>query len=131
VSERPKPALLYVLAALLFLETAAVVVGTVYLGIEIFAAKSASIPSAIALTVTCAVAAVGLAIVAISTLRARPWIRGAAVCWQIIQILVAYSILQAQSPAVAWALIVPAIVIIALLFSRPVLAATARPKAES
>jgi hypothetical protein len=129
VSERPKPPLLYVLAALLFLETAGVAAGTIYLGVEIFAAKSASIPSAIALTVTCAIAALGLFLVAFYTLRARPWTRGAAICWQIIQVLVAYSILQAGAPDVAWALIIPAVVIIVLLFTPTVLRATARPKA--
>jgi hypothetical protein len=128
VSGTPKPPLLYVLAGLLLLEALALAAATVYLVIEIFVAPTASLGSAVALAVLVAVATAGLGLVGISALSGKYWIRGAAICWQVIQLLVAWSILQAKSPDVAWALAIPAIVILILLFTKPVLAATARPK---
>jgi hypothetical protein len=126
VSERPRPALLYVLAALIFAEGVALTAATVYLVVEIFVAPTASLASAIALVVVAAIAALGLILIGISTLRARPWVRGAAICWQVLQILLAFSILQAKSPGVAWALAVPAALIIVLIFVPPVARALAR-----
>lgn len=126
MSERPKPALLYVLAALILLEGAALAGLTIYLVVEILVAPTASIASAIALAVVAAVATIGLVAVGVTTLRSRPWIRGAAICWQVLQLLLAYSILQAKSPGVAWLLTIPAVVIIVLIFTPPVARALAR-----
>jgi hypothetical protein len=131
VSERPKRTLLYVLAALISLEGLAVALGAVYLVVEIFSAPTASIASAVALAVCAAIAAAALILVAISALKGRPWIRGASICWQIIQALVGVSILQAKapdSPAIAVALIVPAAAIVVLLFTPTVVAATTRSR---
>lgn len=116
------------LAGLIFLEAAAVAVAAISLVVEIVASTPSSYASAIALAALVALAAVLLAIVGVATVRARPWIRGAAICWQILQVLVAVSILQAQAPDVAWLLILPAAAIIILLFTRSVREATARPE---
>jgi hypothetical protein len=129
VSERPKPALLYVLAALILLEALALAVVTIYLVIEILVAPTASIASAIALAVVSAIATVGLGAVGVSTIRARPWIRGAAICWQVLQLLLAYSILQAKSPGIAWLLAIPAVLIVVLIFTPPVARTLARKEA--
>jgi ABC-type branched-subunit amino acid transport system permease subunit len=115
-----------VLACLILLEAAALAVGTIYLVVQLFVAKPESFVSAVALAVVAAIATAGLVLIGRGTLRGQPWIRGAAICWQIIQVLVAVSILQAQAPGVAWLLIIPAVAIIVLLFTRPVLAATVR-----
>jgi hypothetical protein len=131
VSERPKRTLLYVLAALILLEGAAVTVGTVYLVVEILVAPTASIASAAALAVCAAIAAAALILIAINAVKGRPWIRGASICWQIIQALVGVSILQAKasdSLAIAVALIVPAVAIVVLLFTPTVVAATTRSR---
>jgi hypothetical protein len=140
MSDRQRPPLLYVLAALIFLEGVALAATAIYLVVEIFASSStatptASVPSAVALAVCAALAAAGLILIALFTIRGRPWTRGAAVCWQIIQLLVAYSVLTATvptasdsfTPALGWALIVPAVVIVVLIFTPPVMRATARP----
>jgi hypothetical protein len=129
VSERPKPSLLYVLATLILLEGLALAAATIYLVVEILVAPTASIPSAIALALVSAIATSGLVVVGISTLRARPWIRGAAICWQVLQLLLAYSILQANSPGIAWLLAVPAAIIVVLIFTPPVARALARTEA--
>ena len=132
VNEKTKPALLYVLSALIFIEAAGLAAGTIYLGIEIFIGDPSDIGSAVAYAVTALVFTVLVAVVALSTLRARPWIRGASVCIAILQGLLAYSILvSGQSTAyLGWVLLVPAVLLIVLVFTPSVLRATARPTRE-
>jgi hypothetical protein len=123
-----EPILLYVLAALILLEGAALAIATIYLVVQIFTAPSSSIASAVAYAATTAIAAALVLFVGRSTLRARPWIRGATVCIAVLQLLVAYSIIITNTPTLGWVLVVPAVAMLALLFSRPVMRATARPR---
>ncbi len=127
VNARQKPVLIYVLAALIFLEGVALAGATIYLVIEIITQPHDSLSSAIAYAVTAAIAAALVLFVARATLRTRPWIRGATVCIAVLQLLVAYSIVITREPILGWVLAVPAVAMLALLFTRPVLAATARP----
>jgi len=69
-------------------------------------------------------------VVALATLRARPWIRGATVTLAILQLLLAYSILITKAPTLGWVLVVPAVLLIVLVFTPPVLRATRRPDRE-
>jgi hypothetical protein len=130
VSESQKPALLYVLGALIFLECIALAVVTIYLVIEIFVGSPRSIGTSIALVVVVAIAAVLVGVVARATLSARPWIRGATVCIAVLQGLVAYSILITKAPSPGWFILLPAVVMLVLLFTPKVLRATARPARE-
>jgi hypothetical protein len=117
---------LYVLAGLILVEGLALVVATLWLLVSAFSSRTTSEASAFALVVVAAIAAAGLIFVGISTIRARSWVRGAAICWQILQLLLAYSILQAGSPDVAWLLAIPAVVIIVLIFTPRVAKVLAR-----
>jgi hypothetical protein len=126
VSGTRKPALLYVLSALILLEGVAVAIAAIYLVVEIFAAPTASVATAIALAVVVAIAAVALGLLARGVLRARPWIRGATVCIAVLQLLVAYSILITKEPTLGWVLAVPAVALLVLVFSSPITRATAR-----
>jgi hypothetical protein len=67
-----------------------------------------------------------------AVLRGRPWIRGATVTIAILQLLLAYSILiSGQADAfVGWIIAVPSVALIVLVFTPPVLRATARPTRE-
>jgi len=130
VSERPKPALLYALACLVLLESVAAAAAGIYLVVEIFIAPTASVASAIALAVSAFIVAAGLVFFALSTYRGRPWIRGAIACVAVLQGLVAYSILITKAPTLGWVLIVPAVVMLVLLFTPPVLQATTRERRE-
>ena len=125
-----KPALLYVLSALILLEGAGVAVAAIYLVVEIFAVKTASVATAIALAVVVAIAAVALVLLARGVLNARPWIRGATVCIAVLQLLVAYSIVITKEPALGWVIAVPAVALLVLVFSPPVTRATARAPRE-
>jgi hypothetical protein len=131
VSETRKPALLYTLSALLLVECVALVAATIYLVIEIFSAPVASVGSAIALAVLVAILAVAVGLMARAAVVGRPWIRGATICLAVLQLLLAYSIVITKAPTVGWIIAVPAVALLVLVFTRPVLKATMRPARES
>ena len=83
-------------------------------------------PSAIAILVLLLIAATWVSAIALNVLRHRSWIRGAAVTWQLVQIAVAFGAFQGMyaRPDIGWALLVPSIVVIVLLFVPSVMAAT-------
>lgn len=122
------PALLKILAVLLFAEAAALAAGAVFLLVEILVETPQSYAAAVAILALTALAAVWLAIIGVNTLRARPWVRAAAMVWQVLQIGLGIGSMQGLFPRadIGWFLIVPAVVVIALLFTGPVLAATRR-----
>ena len=121
--------LLTALSAILFLESALLGVGVVVLVVALLTTRPDSVASAIALIVLVAVLAGGLAFVAFNTLRARPWIRGAALTWQLLQIAIAAASFGGlvPRPDIAWLLLIPAVAVIVLLFTKPVMDATTRP----
>ena len=125
-----KPVLLYMLSALILLEGVGVAAAAIYLVVEIIAAPTASFGSAVVLAVVVAIAAAALLLLARGVLRARPWIRGATVCVAVLQLLVAYSILITRAPTLGWVLAAPAVALLGLLFSPPVLRATIRPSRD-
>jgi hypothetical protein len=126
VSERPKNPLLYTLAALVLLEGVALAAATIYLVVEIFVGNPSYLATAVAYAVTAAVFAVLVLFVGRSVLRARPWVRGAVVAIAVLQALVAYSILVTREPTFGWILLAPAVAMVVLVFTRPVLRATTR-----
>jgi hypothetical protein len=119
-----------VLSALILLEGVAIAGVAIYLVVEIIIAPTASVTSAIALAVVVVIAAVALVLLARGVLNARPWIRGATVCIAVLQLLVAYSIIITKEPTLGWVLAVPAVALLALVFSSPVIRATARDRPE-
>jgi len=114
------------LVVLLFMECALLTVATIYLVIELLTATADSLASAVALTVLTAIAAVWLGFIAANVLRGRAWTRGAAIVWQVLQGAVAIGCFQGifAQPTVGWLLLVPALVVLVLLFTPPVVAAT-------
>ena len=127
-----RPATLIALAAFLFLEAAALAVAAVALILELLTQRPDSALTAVALIILVALGAVFLAVVAVHALRGRYWIRGAALTWQSLQILVAISSFQGVfgRADIGWALLIPAVIVIVLLFTPGVRAATRRPDPE-
>ena len=125
-----RPPLLVLLAALIFLECALLSAATVYLVVELLVAIPASYATAIAILLLAALGAVWLGVMAVHTVLARPWIRGAAVVWQVLQIAIAIGSFQGgfARPDLGWLLISPAVAVLFLLFMPSVLAATRRPE---
>lgn len=128
VTESRRHPLLVALAVLVFAECALMGAAAVYLVVELLVDEANSVASAIALTVLVVLATVWLAVIAVSTLRGAAWVRGAIVTWQVLQIAVAVGAFQGvfARPDIGWALLIPSLVALALLFTRPVLAATTR-----
>ena len=124
----PRNPLLILLAVLLFAECALLVAATVYLVVELLIATPASLASALFLTVLTGIAAAWLGVIAVNTLRASPWIRGAAITWLVLQIAVAIGCFQGlfAQPTIGWALLVPALAVLVLVFTPPVVQATKR-----
>lgn len=117
--------LVVILAVLLFAECALLTAATIYLVIELLTATPDSYPSAVALTILTGIAAVWLGFIGANVLRGRAWTRSAATVWQVLQLAVAVGCFQGlfARPDVGWALLVPAVVVLVLLFTPPVVAA--------
>lgn len=123
-----RPAQLVILAVVLFAESALLAAASIFLLTELFVDEPLSYASAIALLALSLLATVWLAVLAVQTLRGTPWTRGAATVWQVLQIAVGVGAMQGEYARtdVGWALLVPAIIALMMLFSRPVVHATAR-----
>jgi hypothetical protein len=117
-----------VLSALIFFEAALVVGATGYLVFELLTVTPDSLASAIALTVVTAIGAVWVTAIALGMLRGRPWSRGAALVWQVLQLAVAVGAFQGTfaRSEIGWLLLVPAVAALVLLFTKPVIRATRR-----
>jgi hypothetical protein len=113
------------LVVLLAAECALLAAATVYLIVELIVAAPSSMTSALALLVLTAIATVWLGFIAANVLRGRAWTRGAAIVWQVLQGAVAIGCFQGifAQPAIGWLLLVPALAVLVLLFTPPVISA--------
>lgn len=101
-----RPVTVNVLAAVLSFEAAILAAVTVFLVVETAAQEAEFLASSLALAGLALLGAVLLALVAVSTLRLRSWVRGAAITWQIMQLAVAWVFLQGDIAVWAgWALV--------------------------
>ena len=123
-----RPALLIVLVVLLLAETALMIGVFAWLLLELMTAKPTSVSSGIAILVLAGVGALWVLITAIGALRARSWMRGAAITWQLVQAAVAIGCFQGlyALPGVGWALLIPAIIGVLLVLSPSVTSVTRR-----
>jgi hypothetical protein len=103
----------------LFAEVALMVALLGWLLFELVTVVPVSYPSAIAIVVLVALAACFVTAVALGTKRRKSWVRGAALTWQILQIAVAIGCFQGfyARPDIGWALLLPSLVVIGLLFA--------------
>ncbi len=69
-----------------------------------------------------------LVLIGLGTFRGRPWSRTSGLVWQVVQLLVGLYAFQGQGaqPGLALIAVVPAVLVIVLLFTRPVREATSR-----
>lgn len=120
--------LLYLLAFLVGLEGLALMTGAVFFFAQIFVQQTTSFSGSIVIFIITLFLAVGLLMTAYSTARARGWVRGAILTWQILQVAVATSFFQGVDfwPALGWVLLILSCASTLLLFSRPVIKATTK-----
>jgi hypothetical protein len=116
------------LASILFLEGLLISGVALWLFIALFTENPTSYTNALAILVLVTIAAIWVLAIAVNTIRGRPWVRAAAITWQILQIAVAIGFFQGifPRPDVGWALLLPAIAVIILLFVPSVVATTKR-----
>jgi len=116
-------------AALLAVESAAMIVVVGILIIDLLTQQAQRLDTAIALTVLAVIAAAWICAVTAAFWRGRSWSRAGALTWQILQIAVAVGSFQGvfAQPAVGWALLIPSLAVIVLLVSKSVVAHT-RPE---
>ena len=119
------PAVL-VLVTVLLLEAAALAAATIYFIVELLVDRASSLGSAIAITAVLALGAVWVGFIAVGVLRGQAWTRAATVVVQVLVVAIAIGSLQGTDPrpVLAVGMLVPAVLALVLLFSKPVLAAT-------
>ena len=124
----PRHPLVVAFAVLIFAECALLTAAVVYLVVELMIATPSSLASALFLTLLTAVAAAWLGVIGVNVLRASTWVRGAAIVWQVLQVAVAIGSFQGlfAQPAIGWALLVPAVIVLVLVFTPAVVQATRR-----
>lgn len=129
-SGRPKQLIL--LVVVLWLEFALLAGVSLFLMYELVAAVPTSYASAVAILVLSLIATAWLAVLAINAMRGRSWVRSGTVVWQVLQLAVAVGFFQGEfaRPDLAWALLVPAVLAIVLVFSRPVIQAMGRTEED-
>lgn len=123
-----RPVLLTLLAVMLLVEAAVMAATAGFLFYELVTERPASYASAIAILGLVLLAAAWLVVIAVGALRARSWVRAAALTWQVLQLAVAIGSFQGLFARndIGWLLLVPAVIVLFLLFTRSVMAATRR-----
>jgi hypothetical protein len=124
----PRSPAVLLLVILVAVEAVGMAALTALLIVDLLTSTPTSVPSAVALIALAALAAVFLGGIARGILQGRSWVRPAAVTWQVLQIAVGVGSLQGAEARsdIGWALIVPAAVVLVLLFTRSVMLATRR-----
>jgi hypothetical protein len=117
----------------LAIEAAGLAAATVFLVLEILIAPADSIASAIALAVVAGIATAWVIAMSVGAWRGHSWIRGAAIVVQVLLVSVAIGSFQGlvPRPDIGWILLIPAIVVVFLIFSKPVQQALRRSDASN
>lgn len=128
MSNRQRPALVWVLLVLLAGEFLLIAGLTVTLLIELLVGVPDSFASAVALTVLALAATAWMGAIVVGAFRGQAWIRGAAIVWQVLQFAIGASAVSGtfSTPAIGWPLVAVAVVVFGLLLIRPVVDATSR-----
>lgn len=113
---------------MLFVEAALLAVLAGFLVYELAIEVPTSLASALGMIVLTVIASGWLVVVGVGALHAKPWVRAAALTWQVLQLAVAVGSFQGMFARddIGWILLVPAVLVIALLFTRSVMTATQR-----
>lgn len=127
------PPQLIALTWLVFAEAAVLAGAAGFLTFELFSADAQDLRSALALTISTAIFAVGVIVLGIGLQRRWARIRGGVLLWQLLQVACAIGAFQGLLGPdwIGWLLFVPAVAGIWLLFTKPVTAVFAAKDAET
>lgn len=130
-SATPRPMSVLFISALLVIEGLAVLAYAFTYALQLGEAGPLGMGARIFMLVLIIVGGVWQLLVAHHFFRARAWTRAAALMWQIFQIILAIPYFQTD-PAMAWLWLVPAALIVVLLFDPRTTAFLGdRPRSES
>lgn len=123
---RRRPGLLWLLIALLTAEFLLMVVVSVVLIASVVEARADSVAAGLAILVLALVATVWLGFIVVAAWNGKAWMRGASIVWQVLMFAIGIGCFQGltATPAAGWALVVPAVLVVVLLVSPPVVRAT-------
>ena len=96
--------------------------------VGIMLGESRSLPTTLSLFAIVALTAAAVLFFAYGLFQGKRWARSAALFWQLIQLAIASGSFTGQfgSNAIGWGLIIPSVIVLVLLFTKPVVAATLR-----
>ena len=96
------------------------------LGLALVSGETRSFVTSAALFALVAAAAAWVVFVGFALLQRKRWARSGGVFWQLVQLAVATGSFSGQfgSQAIGWSLILPSVLVLGLLFSKKVVAAT-------
>jgi hypothetical protein len=113
-----KSGTLIALGIVLMLESLALAVLSVWFLIEILTTEVNSVGGSILTFALAVLSTVWVGAAGLGAFRARPWVRAAALTWQLCQLAVAVGAFDGAfaAPAVGYAVLVPTVVALILLF---------------
>jgi hypothetical protein len=125
-AEKPFPALLGCLVALLVLESAALLLLMVWLVVQASTAAASDVTSGLALLVIGALCTVWIVLTTVAAARRRSWMRASAITWHLLLLAVAVGCFTGATavPQAGWVLLLIAVAGIALAVAPPVTRAT-------
>jgi hypothetical protein len=116
-----KPVQLKVLVAITGLETAAVATALALGVIALVLTQEKNLGMGIALDVLIAAFVVWGVFITKGLWQLKSWAKSSSIFWQTAQLAIAFESFQGANanPAIAWALIIPSVIVLALLFNSP------------
>lgn len=116
-----KPVQLKVLVAITGLETAAVATALALGVIALVLTQEKNLGMGIALDVLIAAFVVWGVFITKGLWQLKSWAKSSSIFWQTAQLAIAFESFQGANanPAIAWALIIPSVIVLALLFTSP------------
>lgn len=126
--QRPKSGTLIGLGIVLLFEALALAILSVWFLIEILTTEVNSIPGSILTLALAVLATVWVAAAGVGAFRARPWVRAAALTWQLCQLAIAVGTFDGifAQPQIGYAVLVPTVLALVLLFMPSTTAALRR-----
>ena len=117
-----KPAQLKLLVAIAALETAVVAAALALGVIALFLSQEKHLELGIALDVLIAGFVVWGVFITKGLWQLKSWAKSSSIFWQTAQLAIAFESFQGENanPAIAWALIIPSVTALAILFTSPV-----------
>ncbi|GAA3892598.1 hypothetical protein GCM10022381_37840 [Leifsonia kafniensis] len=121
-----RPPALRLIIVLLAAEALLLWVAVAWLVLELLTATPSSLGGALVILGIVVIAAIGVSAIAAGAARGRSWMRSPAVTWQLMQIAVAVGCFQGlyARPDLGWALLIPSLLVLVLLFTPRVIDAT-------